>query len=593
MIFIKKIIYWLRLFREAFGNYKWQIIILTLIGFLSGLLEGIGANALIPLFSFITGEGSGSDFISQTIERAFLFFNVDFAIGALLIFIAVLFIAKAIFSFFGSYIQIKISSDYEKNLRSELFKKTLQSQWRYLLEQKIGYLEKILSTEVTQVTRILLTISSFILIITNLIVFLFVAINISFSITMLTFSTGIIVVVVFQPLVKMIKRITQEVAAKTRSVAHFINENVLGMKTLKVASVNDFVASLGDSHFETLRKLQMKRSIVGNIFGSFFQPFGVVFILTLFSFWYKSGTFNLPAFIAMVYLIQRIFAQVQNLQTNTQTFFGMLPYLEHVLAYRRTALENEEENSGGRGFVFEKTFSFKNITFNYNHNTKILDDISFSVPKGSFVGLIGPSGAGKTTIVDIALRLFKPNSGDVLLDGVSASEINLHDYRRNVGYVSQDIHLINDTIANNIRFFDETITDEHIKYAARQANIYDVAQSLPKKFDSMVGERGVHFSAGQRQRIVIARVLARKPQLLILDEATSALDNESELAIQNAIENLKGKITVLVIAHRLQTVMNCDRILVLESGKIVEEGKPKELLKDKHTHFHKAYNIRQ
>src|SRR3989344_4877862 len=182
MIFIKKIIYWLRLFREAFGNYKWQIIILTLIGFLSGLLEGIGANALIPLFSFITGEGSGSDFISQTIERAFLFFNVDFAIGALLIFIAVLFIAKAIFSFFGSYIQIKISSDYEKNLRSELFKKTLQSQWRYLLEQKIGYLEKILSTEVTQVTRILLTISSFILIITNLIVFLFVAINISFSI---------------------------------------------------------------------------------------------------------------------------------------------------------------------------------------------------------------------------------------------------------------------------------------------------------------------------------------------------------------------------------------------------------------------------
>jgi ATP-binding cassette subfamily B protein len=209
------------------------------------------------------------------------------------------------------------------------------------------------------------------------------------------------------------------------------------------------------------------------------------------------------------------------------------------------------------------------------------------------IGLIGPSGVGKTTIVDLILRLFPLGSGKILMDGKSISRIDIKQWRKNIGYIPQDIFLMNDTIANNIRFYDNAISDEEIKQAAKKANIYDFIQTLPKKFSAVVGERGIFLSAGQRQRIVIARILARNPEFLILDEATSALDNESEIRIQKIIENLKGKITVLVIAHRLSTVINCDKLLILEKGKILEQGVPSELLKDKNSYFYKIYNIRE
>ena len=208
------------------------------------------------------------------------------------------------------------------------------------------------------------------------------------------------------------------------------------------------------------------------------------------------------------------------------------------------------------------------------------------------VGLIGPSGAGKTTLVDLILRLLKSSQGSILLDGQNVDLVTIEAWRQNIGYVSQDIFLINDTIANNIRFYDYSITDEQIQTAAKMANIYDFIKFCPQGFDTMVGDRGITISAGQRQRIVIARVLARQPQILLLDEATSALDSESEDQIQQVIKDLRGRVTVLVIAHRLQTVMDCDRLLVLDGGRISEEGSPRQLLKNKDSYFFKMYNIK-
>ena len=580
-----------RLFKKAFGAYRLGIVILVGVGFLSGIFEGVGANALIPLFSFITGGGGGTDFISQAIKRLFGFVGVDFSLTSLLVFIALLFVLKSMVLFFGSYIQFKISYDYERNTRAELFQKALMSSWSYLLEQKLGHLEKVLSVEIQMVARLLKTLSSIVLILTGLFVYVFVAVNISPMITLVTLGVGLMTLLVSQPLVKKVRELSRQLSSKSRAIAHFVNENIIGMKTVKAASVSAPIRILGETYFDSLRQLELKRSLLGALFGSFFQPLSIIFILLLFSFSYKTSTFNLPAFIAIIYLIQRIFSYVQNLQTHLQSVFSSLPYLEHVLLCQDQALQNEEKDSGTRPFVFEKAFSFRDVSFGYKEK-RVLSGVSFSIPKGSFIGLIGPSGAGKTTVVDLALRLFKPDSGEILLDGISVLDIDLHTYRKNVGYVSQDIHLINDTVANNIRFFDESITEEAIVRAAKQAYIYDVIEALPEKFSSVVGERGIHFSTGQRQRIVIARVLARNPQFLILDEATSALDNESEKRIQEVIENLKGKITVLAIAHRLGTVMSCDAVFVLEDGKIVESGNPRELLKNQDSYFFKAHHIR-
>ena len=245
----------------------------------------------------------------------------------------------------------------------------------------------------------------------------------------------------------------------------------------------------------------------------------------------------------------------------------------------------------GDAFLFKKSFEFRDVSFGYSADQPVLQNISFEVRKGEMVGIIGPSGVGKTTLVDLILRLFSPQAGTILLDGKDIAAIKLDSWRKNIGYVAQDIFLMNDSVGNNIKFYDESMTDKQIAEAARQADLYEFIQSLPEKFETIVGERGLRLSAGQRQRIVIARILARKPELLILDEATSALDNESEAQIQAVIKKLKGRVTVFAIAHRLSTVMDSDKLMVLEGGRLVEQGEPQKLMADKNSYFFRSYEI--
>ena len=254
---------------------------------------------------------------------------------------------------------------------------------------------------------------------------------------------------------------------------------------------------------------------------------------------------------------------------------------------KSTLLEKKEK------MQFEHMLSFKSVSFSYVNRKTAIDSVSFSIKKGEMVGFIGPSGAGKTTIFDLFLRLFRPTEGAILVDEKNLESIDMSDWRKSLSYVSQDVFLLNDSIFNNIRFFDDSVTKEDIFAAARLAQIHDFIDALPDKFDTAVGERGVLLSAGQRQRIALARALARKPKILLLDEATSALDNESEQHIQRAIENLRGDMTILVIAHRLSTILNSDKLFVIEKGKVIESGAPYELLKDKETYFHKVYNLRK
>jgi ABC-type multidrug transport system fused ATPase/permease subunit len=269
------------------------------------------------------------------------------------------------------------------------------------------------------------------------------------------------------------------------------------------------------------------------------------------------------------------------------------PYLRNVLDYEKELDKNLEKDEATGKFKLDEKLAFQNVHFSYDNDQAVLKDVSFTIPKGGLVGLIGPSGAGKTTIVDLLLRLHNPQSGRITIDGQDVQNVSLEEWRGNVGYVSQDIFLKNDTIANNIKFYDKDITEEKMIEAAKMANIHDTIQGFAKGYETVVGDQGQMLSAGQRQRVVIARVLARDPRLLILDEATSALDNESEVKIQKVIEGLKGKMTVFAIAHRLSTVRNVDKLLVLEKGIIEESDTPDKLLEDKDSYFYKMYNIRK
>ncbi len=313
----------------------------------------------------------------------------------------------------------------------------------------------------------------------------------------------------------------------------------------------------------------------------FFQPLALLIVFIVFFFSYQRPDFNFGVFVVLLYLINRIVSQLQSLQGLLQALTQYFPYAKDFAIFHYALLEaKEQQSSGSRSFVFERALRFEHVTFGYPDRPLTFQDLTFSIPKGASVGVIGHSGAGKTTVADLLLRLFIPQSGDILLDDHLASSIDLEDWRRHIGYVSQDPFVLHDTIRNNIRFYDEQITDERMIAAAKRAFIYDFISQLPLGFDTLVGDRGVMLSVGQRQRLVLARTLARDYDLLILDEATSALDNESESVVHQAIDALRGQKTLLIIAHRLSTVMNTDHLLVVDNGRIVEEGSPETLMAD-------------
>lgn len=579
---------------RAFAQYKWRIVLIAVLSFISSILEGVGINAIIPLFAFVDRSQTGAtDVISQTIEKAFLYFNLDFTIKSLIIFVVLLFVIKAVILFINHYIIAKNQADYQKNTRSELLKLTFASNWPYLSKQKVGYLDQVLTTDIDHASTLLLYIGGFILLLGNLVIYSLIAVNISFIIAALALIMGGIIFVIFQPLFHKNKIASAEFAQKYKELAHYINENTISMKAVKSMFVGNQVLKRGIAYFDRIKNLVVKVALLQNITNVVLQPIGFIFLVGVFAFSYKTAAFNLGSFAVIVYAINKVFANIQSAQSQAQKIYSQVPHLISVLDYKEEVKEHQEKDTGIKKMQFNNHLEIKAVSFSYDSQGKMLSELNFDIPKGKMIGLIGPSGAGKTTIVDLLLRLLKPQKGVILLDGEDISNISLREWRTKIGYVSQDIFLINNTLESNIKFYDEFITDEAMIAATKMANIYDFIESLPDKFQTMVGERGIRLSGGERQRIALARALARKPQLLILDEATSALDNESEALIQRAIDGLRGKTTVFVIAHRLSTVMNSDRLIVLEKGRIIEQGSPEELLKNKNSYFFRVYNVRE
>lgn len=589
--FIHKIRKTFSLFKKAYASSKLQILILIWVGFASGLLEGIGINALIPLFSFAAGQPfTGANFISTFIERAFSYAHIDFSIKYLLIFIVTLFIFKELFIFYGKYLQNLIAMNYGKKLRMALLDETLEAEWGYLLNQKVGHLSTIILMESATVASLLGTISSVILTMTTLSVYVFMAFLISWQATAGAFGLGLVLIVASKPFIDKARRIVREKVDDAKELSHFINEVTLGAKAIKTSLATPRVLLKAEYFFENFRRLKIRYFVYHGAFGSAIQPISVIFISTIFVFLYKTSGFNLGSFIALVYLIQRIFSYTYQIDSNIHKINAGIPYLQSVIGYFEEIRKYRERDTGKNPFVFKHDFTLRNVSFSHDKKGDIIRNINLSVAKGDSIGIIGPSGAGKTTFVDIILRLLTPRTGALFLDGENMENISLKEWRSHVGYVSQDIHLINDTIANNISFF-MPLAREEIEHAAQDANIGEFVKSLPHGFETIIGDRGVKLSMGQRQRVSIARALARKPELLIFDEATSSLDNESELRIQETVENLRGKVTMIVVAHRLSTVLNCDRVCVLNSGEIIEQGNPRALLEDKSSYFYKMYTM--
>jgi len=590
---------------RAFGKYRWHIVGLLVFSVISPLLEGIGINMVIPIMSFFMGgSGAATDFVTKTIQGLFAFLHVPFSFRYLLIFIFCLFVIRAVSVVVFGYIRGWISADFLSKESEDVMRRALLSSWPFLLKQKIGTLQNTLVRDVQQTGSLLGAGVQVIQSTSGFLMYLLVAINISPTMTFYAVGGGIILLFILRPLLYRTQRIGQQTAGVEKQFSQFLSEHIIGMKSVKAAGAERAAIKDGIAHIRLLRHLSIRQSLVGTMSSSFFQPFAIVLVVVLFILTYHTPQFNIISFAASLYLIQKIFAYLESGQSALQSVSGLLPYVKNVETFKRELTLQRESFEGTAPFIFKKELAFKGVSFAYEAGLPstpsdgtlgkpILDSVSFSIRAGETVGLIGPSGAGKTSIADLLLRLFKPSIGEILLDGVPSDSIALDEWRKHIGYVSQDVFLLNSTIEDNIRFYDRTLSKENIEEAARQANIYTFIRELPEGFTTTTGDRGIMLSGGQRQRIALARALVGRPALLILDEATSALDSASEKLIQESIRALHGNVTVFIIAHRLSTVEHADRLIVLDEGKIIEEGTPVELLARPDSYFkmhHGAYS---
>jgi len=313
------------------------------------------------------------------------------------------------------------------------------------------------------------------------------------------------------------------------------------------------------------------------------QPFRAIInllvetsVLVMAAYQLLSGEMTISTFVLFLYVIRSIRMPITKLGNTFIVTQGLLASSERI--FELLSLRPEIVDGPGKISRFNDSIQLQGISFSYGSG-KVLKNINLDIKKGEIVALVGPSGAGKSTLSDLILRFYDPTEGAIVIDSRDLRSLQQRDYRRLFGVVPQEPLLFNASVSENIAYGSDGVTRENILHAAKIANATEFIDELPQGYDTLVGDRGIRLSGGQRQRVAIARAVVHEPHIILLDEATSSLDSQSERLVQHAIDRVIENATGIVIAHRLSTVMNADKIVVMNRGVILDQGRHNELLK--------------
>ena len=385
------------------------------------------------------------------------------------------------------------------------------------------------------------------------------------------------------------KRVNKEGEAR-RGIAKYseektglIGESIRGIRDLKVLNATNNIIEQTTNKINNVSKAEMKLVYVNNIYSSMetlARAFMEFFFILLGVILYKKGLLTIPAFI-IAYHYQ---PSIRMLLNGASYLIDDIKQFEIASSRIYEIIDNEkfEKEKFGSKEVnkLEGNIEFKNVSFGYNDDKNIIKNMSFKIKPNEKVAFVGKSGAGKSTLFSLISKLYPVNKGKILLDGININDLTCSSLRDNISIITQNPYIFNFSIKDNLLLAKSDASMKEIREACKLACIDDYIMQLPKKYNTMIGENGVILSGGQKQRLAIARALLMKTEIILFDEATSALDNETQREITKAIDNLKGEYTILIVAHRLSTIIDCDRILFINDGKVIKEGTHKQLLKN-------------
>ncbi len=399
-------------------------------------------------------------------------------------------------------------------------------------------------------------------------------------ITLLVFPPAMLFILILSRRLRKKTHYSQE---KLSDFSALLQETIFGIRIVKAFSMEKFEVSrftgILDVHRRTETSLQRERAfaspvteIMGSIASGFIMWYGGSAILS-------GGSLSTGRFLVFLAASLSMMKPIKTISTANSRIQTGIASAERVFKLMDQKPAIEQPLDPVPFDRFHDRIEFRDVCFSYESSVPVLKDVSFSIEKGEIVALVGPSGGGKSTIADLIPRFYDPDSGSVLINGSDLKTVDLEGLRRNLGVVTQETVLFNDTVRNNIAYGEESIPIEKIRLAAEIANALEFIEDLPGGFKTMIGERGARLSGGQRQRLAIARAVLKDPDILIFDEATSALDTHSERQVQKAIDGLIEGRTSLIIAHRLSTITKATRVLYIDNGRIIESGTHPELLK--------------
>ncbi len=561
-----------------------------------GLMDGLGLSMFLPLFQIAADSEGGAantatedNFLMNFFELA----GIEFTLVNMLLLMVVFFVFKGLFFYIKSIYDAKVSRYFLVSTRKNLLDKFSHLSFRYFINADVGAVQNLMTNEIN---NLLYAFRDYLIIVQKgvmVVVYMLFAFAMNAEFAILIMIGGLLFNFVFQWIYKFTLVASRKLVKESNDYQGTIIQLVANFKYLKATGFIKDYARRVIHNIESIEAVNYRLGKLGAITGAIREPILIFIVAAVILLQVYVRESPLSTIIVSLLFFYRALTNLTDLQAQYNYFLGKVGTMENVAQFTEEIGANREIQGHAKYESLQKGLNFKDLKFSYG-NHRIIKGINLDIAKNETIALVGESGSGKSTLVNLIAGLLDANKGSYKIDSSEIETVDKYSFQNKIGYISQETVIFNASIYDNITLWAEPTSENRTRFdqALERASLADFVQGLENGKDTILGNNGINLSGGQKQRISIARELFKDIDILILDEATSALDSETEKTIQENIDALKGQFTIIIIAHRLATVRNADKVVLMNDGKIVGQG-AFDVLKDSSPKFKRMVELQE